>query len=168
MKRTQSLSFPASITKAKRATTPSSHSSSVSAPTPGSTTDDDPMSVSIGEPLMSDYSVHESPLQKDEQQNDCSTALAVRVELLEAEARYLRSLVHVGKATGSPHFRIEQIANNNSLIKFYTGFTSYSLLLNFFEFLGPAVYKLKYWGDHKRITNRRRKSLPLSALNQFF
>lgn len=93
---------------------------------------------------MSDYSIHELPLQNDEQQSDCSTALAARVELLEAETRYLRALV--GKEADPLHFRIEQIADSDFLIKFYNGFASYSLLQNFFAFLGPAVYKLNYWG----------------------
>ena len=66
------------------------------------------------------------------------------------------------------HFRIEQIANEDSLIRFYTGFASYSLLLNFYEFLGPSVYRLTYWGDQARKTNRRRKVMPLSPLNQLF
>lgn len=80
--RSPSLSF--TTTKAKRSATPSSsRASSVAAPTPESTTDKEPMSVSIGEPLLSDYSIHELPLQEGGKQSD--TALAARVELLQAE-----------------------------------------------------------------------------------
>ena len=161
-----SLSATATKVKHYSATPSSSRTSSVSAPTPGSATDEEPMSVSIGEPLMSDYSIHELPLQDFDQQSECSTALAARGELLEAETRCLRS--QVGKEAGPPHFRIEQIVDNDSLIKFYTGFASYSLLLNFLEFRGPAVYQLNYWGAQKRKTNRRRKTMALSAPNQLF
>ena len=86
--RSPSLSFTTS--KSKRSATPSSsRASSLTAPTSESTTDDEPMSVSIGEPLLSDYSIHELPLQTEDKQ--CGTALAARVELLEAETTYLKS-----------------------------------------------------------------------------
>ena len=114
--------------------------------------------------MLSDFSVHELPLENDDKQ--CDTALAARVEILEAETKYLRSFI--GKNEFPLHFRIEQIADEDSLIRFYTGFASYSLLLNFYEFLGPSVYRLTYWGDQARKTNRRRKVMPLSPLNQLF
>ena len=164
VKRATSLSLTTNKAKRSAVTPSSSRASSVSAPTPESTSDEDPMSVSVREPLLSDYSIHELPLVSDDK--PCDTALAARVELLEAETAYLRSLV--GKETVSLHFQLEQIADDDSLIQFYTGFASYSLLLNFFEFLGPAMYKLNYWVDQTRKTSRRRKVKPLSPLNQFF
>ena len=161
--RSPSLSFI--TTKPKRSSTPSSsRASSVTAPTIESTTDEEPMSVSIGEPLLSDYSIHELPEQNSDKES--STALAARVELLEAETTYLRS--QIGSNKVPLYFRIEQISGDSAFVRFYTGFASYSLLLNFFEFLGPAVYQLNYWGDKTRKTNWRRKIMPLSPLNQFF
>ena len=71
----------------------SSRASSVSAPTPGSTTDEEPMSVAIGEPLLS---VHELPSQGDNEES--GTALAARVEYLEAETKHLRSRIDAKKA----------------------------------------------------------------------
>ena len=68
----------------------SSRASSVSAPTPGSTTDEEPMSVSIGEPLLSEYSVHELPLLGGTSE-ESGTALAARAEYLEAETKHLSS-----------------------------------------------------------------------------
>ena len=65
-------------------------------------------------------------------------------------------------------FRINNIASNVSLVRFYTGFTSYEILLTFYEFLDPAVHSLKYWGDSNRKTSRRRKNPKLDSLNQFF
>ena len=89
-----SLSF--TTTKPKRSSTPSSsRASSVTAPTVESTTDEEPMSVSIGEPLLRDYSVHELPEQTNDRESN--TALAARVELLEAETTYLRSQIRNNK-----------------------------------------------------------------------
>lgn len=48
------------------------------------------------------------------------------------------------------YFRIEHIAESDFLVQFYTGFVSYQMCMNFFEFLGPSVYNLKYWGDKER------------------
>jgi len=159
--RSPSLSFI--TTKSKCSSTPlSSQASSVTVPTIESTTDEEPMSV--WEPLLSDYSIHQLPEQNSDKES--STALAAQVELLEAETTYLIS--QIGSNKVPLHFRIEQISGDSAFVRFYTGFASYSLLLNFFEFLGPAVYQLNYWGDQTRKTNRRRKIMPLSPLNQFF
>ena len=107
-------------------TSSSSRASSVSAPTPGSTTDeelghssfgvramsstctmdDEPMSASIGEPLLSNYSVHELPSHGENKESDI--AFAARVEYLEAKTKYLRNDLDTQKAPLL--FRIEQIA----------------------------------------------------------
>ena len=138
-----------SLSTASLTVTPSSsHASSVSAPTPESTPDDEPMAVAVGEPLLSDFSVHELPFEADNKESD--TAIAARVEYLEAETKHLRNLVDSEKVPLPLLFRIEQIAENDSLVKFFTGFASYALFINFFEFLGPAVYRLNYWGDVQR------------------
>ena len=64
-------------------------------------------------------------------------------------------------------FRIEDIAHDDRLIHFYTGFSSYDVLLAFYEFLGPAVDKLQYWGG-KPGNRQRNRSTKLSPLNQLF
>ncbi|CAB4026167.1 Hypothetical predicted protein, partial [Paramuricea clavata] len=40
--------------------------------------------------------------------------------------------------------------DNPKLFMFYTGFQSYDLFKIFFEFLGPAVNKINYWGSNTR------------------
>ena len=149
----------------KRSSTTPLSSSSVH--TPGeSTTEDEPMCVSVGEPLLSDYHVHELPLSSSSESKPSQTTLAARVEYLEAETKYLKSQ---GDVKVMPQgFRVSQIAKDDSLIQFYTGFASYFLFLSFFEFLGPAVYNLKYWGDKDRKTERRRKKVALDPINQYF
>ena len=153
---------PPSTLLAKRPALESSCDTSVA-----SNTDDDrsSMCASIGEPLLSDYSIHELP-SSSEKHSD--SALTARVEFLEAETKYLRSIADASKAPVISKFRLSQIANDDSLVRFYTGFCSYQLLLCFFEFLGPAVYRLSYWCDSERKSNRKRKRMVLDPLNQFF
>ena len=54
----------------------------------------------------------------------------------------------------------------NNLVRMYTGFSSYVILLAFFEFLGPSVHKLNYWGSKggERKQNRPTKLNPLNQL----
>ena len=49
----------------------------------------------------------------------------------------------------------------------YTGFSSFSILLAFFSFLGPSVHELNYWGS-KRGERKRNRPTKLSPLNQLF
>ena len=94
-----------------------------------------------------------------------NTALVARIEALEAENRSLRKNVALSQSEGP--FRVEQIKNDDQLIRFYTGFTSYVIFLTFFEFLGPVVNDLNYWGSkegqHKRHCIRK-----LDPMNQLF
>ncbi len=156
------------VTPAKR---PSSRASSVgvsSIMSPSSCTSSVDVScdeMSIGEVVCSDNSVMGVLSMSD---GESSTALAARVELLEAETRHLRSKINDKPECELLHFRVEQIAKKDSLIQFYTGFATYPLFMNFFEFLGPSVYSLNYWGDKERKTTRRRKNKALTPVNQFF
>ena len=130
-----------------------------------STTDDDTNSLtaSIGEPLMSDYSVHELPGYESDMVID--TALKTRIEFLEGETKYLRSEL---TSKRSFFFRIENISSNDKLVRFYTGFESYEVFMLFTEFLGPAMYNLNYWGESEKKTSRRCKKKTLDPLNQLF
>ena len=56
--------------------------------------------------------------------------------------------------------------NDDSLIRFYTGFPSYEVLVAVFEFLGPAVNQLHYRG--KQVAVRSHKRMKLDPKNQFF
>jgi hypothetical protein len=44
------------------------------------------------------------------------------------------------------HFRLSNIKENDEKIRFYTGFSNYFTLEVFYNFLGPAVNSLNYWG----------------------
>ena len=158
---------PPSTLLAKRPALESSRDTSVASTSVASNTDDDQSSMcaSIGEPLLSDYSIHELP-SSCEKHSD--SALTARIEFPEAETKCLRCIADADKAPVVSKFRLSQIANDDSLVRFYTGFYSFQLLLCFFEFLGPAVYRLSYWGDSERKSNRKRKRKVLDPLNQFF
>ena len=62
-------------------------------------------------------------------------------------------------------FSIEQIKGDNKMIRFYTGFPSFLLLMICFKFLGAAVSNLSY-GDHPKLA--KGKPNKLSGLNEFF
>ena len=133
--------------------------------------------ATIGSPLLSDYSVHE--LSTDDQtEPSCTTpqqlsssdtqvinrALLARIELLEAQNAQLKAETQQQVRS---HFRMEDIQDDDKLFRFYTGFVSFSIFLAFFEFLGPVVDKLNYWGskEGERLRHRSRK---LDTKNQLF
>jgi hypothetical protein len=76
------------------------------------TTDEELMSASPGEQYFSDYNVHELPIIGNEESNG-DVQIKARLEMLEAETKHLRVLLNAKSVPQK--FRIEQIANNNSL-----------------------------------------------------
>ena len=63
-----------------------------------------------------------------------NTALLARIEMLEKENAKLKQ----GLQTKKP-FRLDDISYDARLVRFYTGFSLYQVLLAFFDFLGPSV-----------------------------
>ena len=140
------------------------------------------LTASAGEAYFSDYSVHELPSEEScldvsggssfdktgehssETQVVVNTALVARIEALETEAHSLCTKLSMKKPL---YFRLENIAHSDYLVSFYTGFQSYELLLAFYEFLGPSVHKLTYWGSRTNKSGKRRK-MKLDPLNQLF
>ena len=92
-----------------------------------------------------------------------SAALVARVESIEAEKCALASQLASQKPS---KFCIEENSHSDSLIHFYTGFHTYALLLAFFEFLGPSVNSLQYWGGKSMCKKKRRSKL--NPINQLF
>ena len=93
-----------------------------------------------------------------------SSALLAKIESLEAENKCLKKKL----STKQQPFRIEDIAHDDKKIHFYAGFRSYEILVAFFEFLGPAVDQLQYWGTQQCQSRQRKRSSKLSPLNQLF
>ena len=44
-------------------------------------------------------------------------------------------------------FQTSHISGNDAKVRFYTGFSTFSALLVCFNFLGPAINRLKYWSN---------------------
>ena len=133
-----------------------------------------PMFASVGEQLMSssDYSVHEllyldgeCSFAKSADTSDTNVlvnkALVSCIEFLETQNTRLQSALRCKRPE---FFRLENIASNDKLVKFYTGFSSYAILLAFFHFLGPAVNNLTYMGTKRKEKRRRMKIDPLNRL----
>lgn len=90
------------------------------------------------------------------------TALLSRIQVSEAEIEHLKF-----QQRPSVHFRLENIQHDDTLVRFYTGFKSFMVLLAFFDFLGPVVEHLNYWGTKEGVRQRSRKR-KLDPRNQFF
>ncbi len=72
--------------------------------------DSNPLSASIGEPLLSDYIVHELPGHEESSAGDLvvNTALLARIEALEAENLKLKR-----QSVKPRYFRVEGIESND-------------------------------------------------------
>ena len=78
--------------------------------------------------------------------------------------------VDVGIQTCISPFRIEDIADDNAAIHFYTGFNNYKMLRICYDYLGVPVHHLKYWGSTNKVSSveNRGSSRSLTPLNEFF
>ena len=68
-------------------------------------------------------------------------------------------------------FRLENICEDNNKVLFYTGFPNYTTLKVCFDYLGPAVHKLIYWGSKKdshSTSETHGKSRLLTPMEEFF
>jgi len=126
-----------------------------------------PHVAAAGEQLKTDYQVHELPGVATSEDDSSSIlvnrALISRIEVLEAENAHLKQAL----AKERKFFQIEDIQHDDKLVSLYTGFVSFLVFNAFFEFLGPVVEHLNYWGAKEGVRQRRRKR-KLDPKNQFF
>ncbi len=137
------------------------------------------LTAAVGQQLESDYRIYDLPSddscastssrKSTPSQRDTEVvvnkALVARIEALEAENQSLKK--QLKEATTKPqYFRIQHIQGRDKLVRFYTGFVSYVVFLAFFEFLGPVVHHLNYWGSKEgpRQRNRAHKWDPENQL----
>ena len=120
----------------------------------------------VREQFLSDYQLHELPSSHSPQSNSggilVNTALLARIEALESENEQLKK-----RKVEKCYFRIEDIQQDDKLVRFYTGFISFMVFLTFFEFLGPVVEHLNYWGSEEGI-HQRHCTRKLDTKNQLF
>ena len=88
---------------------------------------------------------------------------AQRIDLLEAEVKQIKTNLEQQK------FRLKNIASDDKMVTFYTGFPSYSALLACFRFLGPAVDYLSFTGRNgETLPMKRFRPHLLPPLEEFF
>ena len=116
------------------------------------------------EPCCSSTLVNESLLSQT--QVTVTTALLAGIDFLESENAFSQK-EKIEIQSSQNFFNIEQIHNNDELVRFYTGFLTYSLLLSFHQFVGPAVDNLNYW-ESKEGTHVRQRTRKVSLINQLF
>ena len=126
--------------------------------------DVDSLKASIGEQLFTEYKVHDLPGTSYSEKEVINRALLSCIEYLESKNQKLKETVGCQK---TKYFRLEDVVHDDSLIRFYTGFPSYEVLLAVFDFLGPSVNELHYWGTPTTVRTRKRKP-KLDTKNQFF
>ena len=131
--------------------------------------DEEPMTALVGEQLLGDYQVIDLPDNGSTAQASSAadqplvtTALLARIEFLEAECSRLQN-----SASKILRFGIDQIKHDDCLVSFYTGFPSFAIFLAFFQFLGPVVDKLQYWGG-KQSAKKRQRAKKLTPMDQLF
>lgn len=150
----RSVSIPPSPTPSKRLALSKSsspvHTPPYSSGDMSDMSDVDSLKASVGEQLFTDYETHELPGTSGtsesfsfSEKEVINRALLARIEYLESENQKMKEEIGYQK---TKYFRLEDIANDDALIRFYTGFPSYEIFIAVFDFLGPAVDELHYWG----------------------
>ena len=106
---------------------------------------------------------------EDSDSDDPATA-DVGVETTEHFDDYYQLKEEIVQLNSKMFFRISHIADDNKKVQFYTGFTSYNTLLVCYNFLGPAVNSLNYWGSGNKSSKKSPggKSRCLPPLEEFF
>ena len=118
--------------------------------------------IQVSAAISSDSSSSER--LRDVEQVDVETQMSddsqAVIEELKGRVTKLEEVIVASK------FCIENVAKDQ-LITFYTEFPSYESLKACYEYLGPGVSDLKYWGSNNQDISYGRKRL-LSNLNEFF
>ena len=126
------------------------------------------MTVSVGEQLIDNYQVTELPddrsttANSSSQQHLVEIALLACIEFLESQ---LEKLQNDKKSTDLKPFSVDQIKQDDYQVSFYTGFPSFAVFLEFYQFLGPAVDKLPYLGT-KPDARKRHRSTKLTPMDR--
>ena len=90
--------------------------------------------------------------------------LTTKVEILEQQLEMTKQTLDRQK------FRLSNIADNDKMVAFYTGFPSYACLKACFNFLGPAVHQLTRTANASSDSSLRKGGRPctLPPLEEFF
>ena len=97
-------------------------------------------------------------------------------EKLEAALKEIERLRGVINNINRDSFSMRRYSASPDMLKFYTGFVNYSVLMNFYAALAPTACTMTTWAQHKRLTVRKSvsefretcNSTALSLMDQFF
>ena len=118
----------------------------------------------IPEPLSEDNDEEASVVVEGITKSVAIQACDVSLEVIEN----LKGTVAQLKADATASkFCIKNISKDEQLVTFYTGFPSYATLKSCYDYLGPTVDDLMYWGSKDKDIGHG-KSRALSSFNEFF
>ena len=63
---------------------------------------------------------------------------------------------------------VKNIRDDDSKVKFFTGFTTFSALMICFNLLGPSVDNLTYRSTRREVKSKKGRKRKLSPINEFF
>ena len=121
-------------------------------------TECDASTSTLGESELNSPSL---PTSREDLEITVSAAMMARIKMLEQENASLKFSLEM--SLRKP-FRLDHISHDERLMRSYTGFSSYVILLAFFDFLGPAVNHLEYWGTKEGSRSRKKKLDPINCL----
>ena len=118
----------------------------------------------IPEPLSEDNDEEASVVVEGTTKSVAIQACDVSLEVIEN----LKGTVAQLKADATASkFCIENISKDEQLVTFYSGFPNYATLKSCYDYLGPTVDNLMYWGSKDKDVGHGR-SRALSSFNEFF
>ena len=98
--------------------------------------------------------------------------VSTQVELISDDSAKVQELtervIYLERQLEFKRFRLTNIAGNNNDILFYTGFPNYATLIACYNYLGPAVNHLVYWGSKEGQSNAHGRNRLLSPLEEYF
>ena len=126
----------------------------------------------MGEVLSSDHQVHELYSQNQDEKScisadpscrtDASLSFSTAAGPSDSDTQITINTARLA--------RVEVLESENQHLNMklqMLSFSSYFILLAFFEFLGPSVHELNYWGS-KGGEQKRNRPTKLNTLNQLF
>ena len=127
--------------------------------------------------LFVDSGVENENISSDSECEEATTptnsvhAATQTLDTLYSYAQLQDEITVLLQKVASSLFRLSNIEHDDRKVQFYTGFPNYRTLKACYDFLGPAVNSLNYWGSNRSVTMRknlgeRNRSLP--SMEEFF
>ena len=111
-----------------------------------------------------------APLARNSVDVSCSTEITGDdIQHLESEIDRLSQVVSgLQNQVLSLKFSINNIADSDQKVSFYTGFPTFASFEACYKFLGPAVYELRYWTSQQKSFKGKGRTRTLPPMEEFF